>query len=124
MNLRPERVAQFMRREIADIVEHRLNDPRLQGLVVSVTDVEISQDLSFARVFVSVLEGGEARARALAALQSAAGFVRHRLGTRLDLREIPEIRFVHDASIERGARVEELLRRLQRGEPMSDDETP
>lgn len=124
MNLRPERVAQFMRREIADIVEHRLNDPRLQGLVVSVTDVEVSQDLSFARVFVSVLETGEARERALAALQSAAGFVRHRLGARLDLREIPEIRFVHDASIERGARVEELLRRLQRGEPTPDDETP
>ena len=124
MNLRPERVAQFMRREIADIVEHRLNDPRLHGLVVSVTDVEVSQDLSFARVFVSVLESGEARERALAALQSAAGFVRHRLGTRLDLREIPEIRFVHDASIERGARVEELLRRLQRGEAPPDDESP
>ena len=70
MNIRPERVAQFMRREIAEILEHQLNDPRLAGRVVSVTDVEVTPDLSFARVFVSVLEGGAERERALAALQS------------------------------------------------------
>jgi ribosome-binding factor A len=122
VNIRPERVAQFMRREIAEILEHRLNDPRLAGRVVSVTDVEVTPDLSFARVFVSVLEGGAERERALAALQSAAGFVRHLLSERLDLREVPEIRFVHDSSIERGARVEELLRRIQDGEAVPDDE--
>jgi ribosome-binding factor A len=124
MNIRPERVAQFMRREIAEILEHRLNDPRLQGLVVSVTDVEVTHDLSSAKVFVSVLETGEARERALAALQSAVGFVRHLLSSRLELREVPEIRFLHDTSIERGARVEEILRRLQRGEPVPDEEAP
>jgi len=69
-----------------------------------------------------VLEGGVERERALAALQSAAGFVRHLLSERLDLREVPEIRFVHDSSIERGARVEELLRRIQDGEAVPDDE--
>ena len=122
MNIRPERVAQFMRREIAEILENQLNDPRLAGRVVSVTDVEVTPDLSFARVFVSVLEGGAERERALAALQSAAGFVRHLLSERLDLREVPEIRFVHDSSIERGARVEELLRRIQDGEAVPDDE--
>lgn len=122
MRIRPERVAQFMRREIAEILEHRLNDPRLQGLVVSVTDVEVAHDLSSAKVFVSVLETGEARERALAALQSAVGFVRHLLSSRLELREVPEIRFLHDTSIERGARVEEILRRLQRGESAPDEE--
>ena len=124
MSIRPERVAQFMRREVAEILEHRLNDPRLQGLVVSVTDVEVTHDLSSAKVFVSVLETGEARERALAALQSAVGFVRHLLSSRLELREVPEIRFLHDTSIERGARVEEILRRLQRGEPAPDEEAP
>lgn len=122
MKIRPERVAQFMRREIAEILERRLSDPRLAGHVVSVTDVEVTPDLSFARVFVSVLESGAERERALAALQSAAGFVRHLLSERLDLREVPEIRFVHDSSIERGARVEELLRRIQDGEVVPDDE--
>ncbi len=124
MNLRPERIAQFMRREIAEILEHRLSDPRLQGLVVSVTDVEVTHDLSLAKVYVSVLEAGEPRERALAALQSAAGFVRHLLAPRLELREVPEIRFLHDSSIERGARVEEILRRLERGEAVADEETP
>ena len=124
MNLRPERLAQSMKREIAEILEHQLNDPRLQGLVVSVTDVEVTGDLSLARVYVSVLETGEVRERALAALRSATGFVRHQLAPRLDLREIPELRFIHDDSIERGARVEELLRKLERGEPVGDDEGP
>ena len=124
MKLRPERVAQSMKREIAEILEHQLNDPRLQGLVLSVTDVEVTPDLSLARVYVSVLETGEVRERALAALRSATGFVRHQLAPRLDLREIPELRFLHDASIERGARVEELLRKLERGEPVGDDEGP
>ena len=122
MSVRPERVAQFMKREIAAILEHQLDDPRLRGLVVSVTDVEVSHDLSSAKVFVSVLEDGIARERALAALANAAGFVRHALAPKMDLREIPEIRFVHDGSIERGARVEEILRRLERGEDVTEDE--
>jgi ribosome-binding factor A len=124
MNIRPERVAQFMRREIAEILEHRLNDPRLSGLVVSVTDVEVTRDLSSAKVFVSVLESGDTRVRALEALQSAVGFVRHLLSTRLELREVPAIRFLHDTSIERGARVEELLRKLEHGEVAPDEEQP
>ena len=118
MKIRPERVAQRIRREIAEILEHRLRDPRLTGMV-SVTDVEVTSDLSLARVYVSVLEGGEARDRALAALAHAAGFVRAELAPRLGLREV---RFVHDSSIERGARVEELLRKLSRGEPIRDEE--
>jgi ribosome-binding factor A len=122
MSIRPERVAQFMKREIAAILEHQLDDPRLRGLVVSVTDVEVSHDLSSAKVFVSVLEDGEPRERALQALQSARGFVRHALAPKLELREVPEIRFVHDGSIERGARVEEILRRLERGEDVTGDE--
>ena len=122
MNLRPERLAQSMKREIAEILEHQLNDPRLG--FVTITEVDVARDLRTARVYVSVLETGEARERALAALRSATGFVRHQLAPRLDLREIPELRFIHDASIERGARVEELLRKLERGEPVGDDEGP
>ncbi len=121
MRVRPERVAQMIRREIADILERRLRDPRLAGLV-SVTDVEVTNDLSLARVYVSVLERGPAREQALSALASAAGFVRAELAPRLDLREVPEIRFVHDESIERGARVEELLKKLAQGEPIPDEE--
>jgi ribosome-binding factor A len=121
MKIRPERVAQLMRREIAEVLQRRLRDPRVTGMV-SVTDVEVSHDLSAARIFVSILPDGPERQRALDALQSAAGFIRHELAPRLGLREVPELRFVLDTSIERGARVDELLRRIERGESIEDEE--
>ena len=124
MSIRPERVAERIKREVAEILESELRDPRLHG-IVSVTDVEVTGDLSYARIFVSLLEQGPARERALQALASAAPFVRRQLAPRLSLREVPEIRFLLDTSIEKGARVEELLRRLAEGEeiPDSDEET-
>ena len=121
MRIRPERVGQMMRREIAEILEHRLRDPRL-GSMVSITDVEVTQDLSFARVYVSTLQVGEERERQLEALKAAAGFVRHELRPRLGLREVPEVRFVFDDSLERGARVDEILRKIERGEPIGEGE--
>ena len=121
MSNRPERVAHLMRREIAEILQRKLRDPRISAMV-SVTDVEVTHDLSMARVFVSVMPEGPERERSLAALQSAAGFVRHELAPRLGLREVPQLRFVLDTSIERGARVEDLLRRIERGEPIGDEE--
>jgi ribosome-binding factor A len=122
MRIRPERVAEAMKREIADIIARKLRDPRLTGMI-SVTDVELTNDLSSAKVFVSVLATDEAeRTRVMDTLARSAGFVRHELSTRIDLREVPELRFALDTSIERGARVEELLRRIQTGEPPPDDE--
>jgi len=123
VRIRPERVAHRMQREIADILRTRLRDPRLSQWV-TVTDVEVTNDLASARVYVSILPAGEERERTLHALEGAAGFVRRELAPRLGLREVPEIRFKLDASIERGARVEELLKRIERGEPPEDEGTP
>ncbi|MGH7741082.1 MAG: 30S ribosome-binding factor RbfA [Candidatus Eiseniibacteriota bacterium] len=121
MSNRPERVAQLMRREISDVLQRRMRDPRVTGMV-SVTDVEVTHDLSSARVFISILLDGPERQRSLDALQSAAGYIRHELAPRLGLREVPELRFVLDTSIERGARVDELLRRIDRGETIEDED--
>ena len=123
MKIRPERVAHLIRREIAEILSSRLRDPRVSHWV-SVTDVELSGDLSFARVFVSVLASGPECEQTLEALERATPFVRRELAPRLGLREVPEVRFKLDASIERGARVEELLKRIERGEPPEDEGTP
>jgi ribosome-binding factor A len=120
MRIRPERVANAMRREVADILEHQLRDPRVSGMV-SVTDVEVNQDLTSARVYVSVLHVEE-RERVLQALTKATPFIRRQLAPRLGLRDMPEIRFLPDTSIERGARVEELLRKLHEGEPIPDED--
>ena len=119
MRIRPERVANLMQREIADILANELRDPRLSAMV-SVTDVEVTADLSFARVFVSVLADANGQARALEGLARAAGFVRRALAPRLGLREVPELRFLIDPSIQTGARVDELLRRIELGEKLEE----
>ena len=121
MRIRPEKVAHLMRREVAEILQNRLRDPRVSAMV-SVTDVEVTHDLSFARVFVSIMGSPSEREGTLQALGHAVGFVRHELGPRLGLREVPDMRFVHDTSLERGARVEELLKRIQDGAPVEDEE--
>jgi ribosome-binding factor A len=74
-------------------------------------------------VFVSIMGSPTEREATMEALAHAAGFVRHELSPRLGLREVPEVRFVHDTSLDRGARVEELLKRLHDGQPVEDEET-
>lgn len=119
MSVRPERVAHLMKRQVAEILEHRMRDPRI-GSMVSVTDVELTRDLSLARIFVSVLATGDERDRILGTLQSASGWFRHELGPALGLRELPELRFLIDDSIERGSRVDAILRKIERGEAIED----
>jgi len=118
---RTERVADLIRREMADLLLHKLRDPRLG--FVSVTSVEVTGDLSSARVFLSSMAGEEHSAELLAVLRKAVPFLRHELAPRLGLREVPQLSFTYDASIERGARVEELLRKIQAGEPVIDPES-
>jgi len=110
-----------MRREVAEILQRHVRDPRVSAMV-SVTDVEVTKDLSFARVFVTILGPVAERAVTFEALKHAAGFVRHELGGRLGLREVPEVRFVYDESLDRGARVEELLKRIHEDKPVEDEE--
>jgi len=123
MRVRPERVAERIKREAADILESQIRDPRVTGMV-SVTDVEVTQDLSFARIFVSVLASSTPVDDVLRVLQSAAPYVRRQLAPRLELREVPQIRFLLDDSIQRGARVDELLRKIAEGKPIEEGEEP
>jgi len=116
---RLDRLNEQLRQEISQLISRVLRDPRLAG-VVSITTVEVSPDLRHARVYFSVLGGEEERGRVLAALQGAAGFLRHELASRLTLRHVPELTFKPDISIERGERIMELLREVgheQRAEP-------
>jgi ribosome-binding factor A len=110
-----------MRREVAEILQNKLRDPRVSAMV-SVTDVEVTKDLSFAKIFVSIMGKPEEVTDTLKALGHAVGFVRHELGPRLGLREVPDMRFIHDESLDRGARVEELLKRIQDNKPVEDEE--
>jgi ribosome-binding factor A len=108
MSHRIERVNTLLRREISELVQHHLRDPRL-GEFVAVTDVETSPDLQYARVFVSSIGGQEEEARVLEVLNSAAGFLRSELARNVRLRRIPELHFLWDNSIEHGDKILRLL---------------
>ena len=109
---RIDRLNEDVRRELADILRG-LKDPRIQGLV-SIVRVETSSDLSYAKVYVSVV-GGDGP-EAVKGLKSAAGFVRRELASRLEIRKTPELRFILDDSIEHSARIASLINEIEKDE--------
>src|SRR5208282_4949302 len=106
---RPERIAEEMRNEIGLMLAGELKDPRL-AVPLSVGAVRLSPDMRHARVYVRIEGELPEKREALKGLAAAAGFVRHELVERLQLRRAPEIAFVLDESEEYGQRIEELLR--------------
>ena len=104
---RSERVADLVRAEISRLVLLEAHDPELKK--VTITDVIMPADLRSARVYFSALGGEQERIEALAALDRASGFLRREVGRRCQLRFAPELHFFADRSIERGARIEEIL---------------
>lgn len=113
---RVERVAQAIKEEISRILHDELKDPRIG--FVTLTRVELTADLRYARVYVSILGSEEEQRVVWGGIESAAGFIRRLVGQRLRLRFAPEIRFVRDESLvasDRVSQVIEQLRREQRG---------
>lgn len=90
------------------LLQRAVKDPRVEG--VTVTSVEVTQDLAWAKVYFSILGGEEERRVASRGLAHVAGFLRGELGRRLRLRTTPQLRFEYDDSLDRGARIETLLR--------------
>ena len=88
-----------------------IKDPRIDKML-SVTDITVSKDLRYAKVYISYYGDRETHERTVAALNHAAGFVRNILGRRLKLRTIPELKFILDESIERGFRVISKLKEV------------
>ena len=110
---RINRINEEARKEISAIIRE-LKDPRVTAGLCSVVAVDITKDLRWCKVFVSVLGDGEKRDAALEGLNSAAGFVRKELAHRLQLRYTPELLFVQDHSIEHGAHINQLLHEIER----------
>jgi ribosome-binding factor A len=108
---RAQRIAERIRRELAEVLMRQIGDPRLA--MVTVTDVVVDRELAFATVYVSALEGGPRRDEVLGALRNARGHLRSQLAGRIELRAFPDLRFRFDTSPERGERVEALLKQLR-----------
>jgi|SRR5689334_12626681 ribosome-binding factor A len=104
---RLRRVADQIQRELSDLLRTELKDPRVG--MITLTGVEVSPDLAYAKVFFTALGDAQALALTETGLQRAAGFLRTHLGRRVKLRVTPELRFLHDASVERGVRLSKLI---------------
>jgi ribosome-binding factor A len=104
---RPERFAEALKVEIAEVVGFELDDPRLE--MVTVTDVEVASDLRDAKVYVLIRGSEEEIGKALKTLRHAATFVRQQVAMNLDLRHAPHVHFVRDTAEENASRVSEVL---------------
>lgn len=103
-------------KEIADIIQKDIKDPRISG-VVSITDIELAHDNSFAKVYFSVFStNDEAKKQTIDALEDNVSRIRYEVGKRVRLRLTPELRFIPDDSLERGTKVMDLIDKISKGE--------
>lgn len=117
---RCERVAEEIRKEVSNIIHHELKDPRLG--FITITQVELTRDLRYAKIFFSVLGKEEERKKSREALESALGFIRKLVAERINLRFAPEIIFREDRSSEYSVRIEEILQEIKKVEVPKKDE--
>ena len=111
---RTPRLNEQLRREIIDIVRNHARDPRIG--MVSVTDVAVAPDLGSAKVYVTALGDDTEKQETVAGLKAAAAFIRSELGRRLTIRQIPELRFELDQTLEHAHRIEQLLGEVRQQE--------
>jgi ribosome-binding factor A len=105
---RTDRLSEEIKKELSELIRNQLKDPRLPELV-SITAVRVTKDLRYAKAYVSVFGDEDKKNGAIAALKSAAGFIRHEIGQRINIRYIPEFTFILDDSIERGMYLSKLI---------------
>jgi ribosome-binding factor A len=122
MSRRSERLQDQIRRDLSDMLQREVTDPRLaNGALISVTEVDLTDDLRYARAYVSILGSDEQAREAFAGIRHATGFLRRGLAQRLGLRFAPELRFELDTSLEHGARITELLKEINNESPSKQE---
>lgn len=119
---RQDRIAVEIQRILSNIVQNEMKDPRINSGKVSISRVEASPDVSFARVYFSLLGAEEERQEAFRILGKAKGFFRSELAHRLQVRHVPELDFRIDTAIEHGVKMAALLTKLEQKELQSENE--
>lgn len=112
---RAVRVGDQILKEIAELLVKKVKDPRVKA--TTLTGIHLSDDLKHARVYYSVMGDEEDIIRAQAGLDSAKGFIKRKIGMRMDLRYVPDIVFEHDLSLEKGNKMERLFEKIKLNEP-------
>lgn len=115
MNIkRVNRISEEVKRVISELIYNGLKDPRISSMT-TITNVEVTRDLRYANIYVSVLGNKEEKEETLKGLESAKGFIRKEIGNRIDLRYIPEPLFKIDESIEQGIYMSKLIDEVNKG---------
>lgn len=117
---RIDRITEDIKRELIHILRE-VKDPRVSGML-SVVKVEVSNDLSYAKVYISAVEGIEKARESVKGLKAAGGFIRKRLGASLHLRKTPELKFIADDSIEKGFELFDKLKSISISEETEDED--
>ena len=113
---RTDRIRKAIIREFSDILSREIQDPQFQNQLISVTDVDVSNDMRHAKIFLSIMGEPEHQQQLFNLLNEYKPRIRHELGQRIRLRYTPDLELNLDDSLERGARVTQLLNQISRGE--------
>lgn len=117
---RVRRVAEQIKKDIGQIIVSQIKDPRVAG-ITSVTEVQLTRDLRYASVYVSIFGTDLEKEETLQTLIRAAGYIRGEIGRRIRLRYVPEINFFLDNSIEYGVHIENVIKSLKKEETDADE---
>ncbi|HBT18535.1 MAG TPA: 30S ribosome-binding factor RbfA [Clostridiaceae bacterium] len=107
---RSGRINEEMKKEISAIIMNGLKDPRITAMI-TITDVEVTSDLRYAKVYVSIFGTETEKEESFLGLKNSAGFIRREVGKRIQLRYVPELIFVVDDTIDRGMHIDELIKK-------------
>ncbi|MFQ6002334.1 MAG: 30S ribosome-binding factor RbfA [Candidatus Zixiibacteriota bacterium] len=119
---RAERVGDLIKKEISRIIQYELKDPGIG--FVTITGVELSDDLKKAKIFYSVLGDEKAKKESSAALERACGFIQHEIGRKVRLKYTPAIYFCFDPSVEYGAHIEMLIKKIHKPQGATEEDLP
>ena len=120
---RPHRVAEQIQRELAELIQLEVKDPRVG--MVTLTDVEVTPDYAHAKIYFTLLNQGHSLEETIVGLERAAGYLRSQLAHRMRLRVTPQLHFVFDSSVERGVQLSHLIEEavaLEGEKPLPEEE--
>ncbi len=111
---RVQRIGEELRRVISDIIRSKIKDPRIPE-IISVTNVLVTNDLSFAKIFVEIMGTKEEQEAALEGLNSAKGFIKKEISSEVKLRQMPELIFILDETLDINLKMEKLIEEVNHG---------
>ena len=115
MNSRLVRIRKAIMKEVSDIIQKDIKDPRVSG-VISITEVDLSVDYRYARIYISIYGSEEQKEKTMDAIIGSTPSIRYEVGKRIRLRHVPELEFIKDDSLERGSRISNLIDKISKGD--------